>query len=438
MYPGARAEVDTRYGLQRRAARGARARDISPRVRNRQSLQGIIITAMHYHLHKRRAHAGVTTRHTYERTKRPRVQLLSSLCRQRANKTRRRLQSRPCAAGVALLGDEAKISVGLLRLLDVHATVRARGTEEDLGDDRVDRHTLRLGWDFYLRWLRRRRWQRRRRRRHRRHGGSLRAKACTWARARDGGGGGRRRRATGAPYDRGPRVHKGGGRRRSAGGRAPSLHQASTGGRAPSEHASARGAKLEACGAQAPRKREPSRLADFRGLRRHRPPLSSPPARPYPAHPRHLPLEELRPRAPAMRHGYRGRKGRSRLVPRGRPLLRSSEHRLPPTRVAGLRSSCASGARSPLASRTAARMFCARAHGASEVPGSSRVASWGHPCCGSVLRAAWGRSVDCFHLVRPLSEGPTPVDRTAPKVHIKYVRTALFSNLAASSAYRPR
>ena len=75
MYPGARAEVDTRYGLharargagapppQARAARGARARDIPPRVRNRQSLQGIIITAMHYHLHKRRAHAGVTTRH---------------------------------------------------------------------------------------------------------------------------------------------------------------------------------------------------------------------------------------------------------------------------------------------------------------------------------------------------------------------------------------
>ena len=345
---------------------------------------------------------------------------MSSLCRQRANKTRRRLRSRPCAAGVALLGDEAKISVGLLRLLDVHATVRARGTEEDLGDDRVDRHTLRLGWDFYLRWLRRRRWQRRRRRRHRRHGGSLRAKACTWARARDGGGGGRRRRATGAPYDRGPRVHKGGGRRRSAGGRAPSLHQASTGGRAPSEHASARGAKLEACGAQAPRKREPSRLADFRGLRRHRPPLSSPPARPYPAHPRHLPLEELRPRAPAMRHGYRGRKGRSRLVPRGRPLLRSSEHRLPPTRVAGLRSSCASGARSPLASRTAARMFCARAHGASEVPGSSRVASWGHPCCGSVLRAAWGRSVDCFHLVRPLSEGPTPVVKSGQGVRPKF------------------
>ena len=37
-------------------------------------------------------------------------------------------------------------------------------------------------------------------------------------------------------------------------------------------------------------------------------------------------------------------------------------------------------------------MVCERAHGAPELRGSSRVASWGHPSRWSAPRAAWGRA----------------------------------------------
>ena len=57
----------------------------------------------------------------------------------------------------------------------------------------------------------------------------------------------------------------------------------------------------------------------------------------------------------------------------------------------------------------AGRMICERAHGASGVPGSSRVASWGHPCRRSVLGAAWGLSGGRTRLVRALGGRPTPV-----------------------------
>ena len=56
-------------------------------------------------------------------------------------------------------------------------------------------------------------------------------------------------------------------------------------------------------------------------------------------------------------------------------------------------------------------MVCERAHGASEVPGSSRVASWGHPGPRSAPRAVWGgtlgRNSGCTAAKRyPETRGP--------------------------------
>ena len=98
-------------------------------------------------------------------------------------------------------------------------------------------------------------------------------------------------------------------------------------------------------------------------------------------------------RALALSPGQRGRNGRSnsapsqRLLPqRARPTAcrrRGSRSREPPR--------C--GAPALRLHRGAAdRMVCERAHGAPELRGSSRVASWGHPSRWSAPRAAWGRS----------------------------------------------
>jgi len=132
-----------------------------------------------------------------------------------------------------------------------------------------------------------------------------------------------------------------GARGRARGRRAPSQRRASTGSRRP-RTATATG------GDRHPPSRRASRRAGLLRLQRHRPPHSSPPARPYAVDLRPLPLLELLHQALAQRHGHLGHIRRSRSAPWPRPLPQSSSHHLPPARAAEPRRSHVWSTRSPL------------------------------------------------------------------------------------------
>ena len=146
---------------------------------------------------------------------------------------------------------------------------------------------------------------------------------------------------------------------------------------------------------RAPPPRRVPRLAGPRKLWRKLPSRSSPPARSKSARASPQPGMKHRRRAPARGPGEWGRNGSSCAAPRPRPRLLSSCHRLPPQRVAEAQRFLICCPPTPSPHREVAHQkVCERAHGAPEVCGSSRVASWVLTGRWSAPRTAWGRSLE--------------------------------------------
>ena len=172
---------------------------------------------------------------------------------------------------------------------------------------------------------------------------------------------------------------------------------------------------------RAPPPRRVPRLAGPRKLWRKLPSRSSPPARSKSARASPQPGMKHRRRAPARGPGEWGRNGSSCAAPRPRPRLLSSCHRLPPQRVAEAQRFliCCPPAPSPHR-EVAHQKVCERAHGAPEVCGSSRVASWVLTGRWSAPRTAWGRSLERNKACTALRRGDrlrwTPIHLIYPSV----------------------